>query len=89
MARKGKRQPIVAAILSFLVPGLGQIYCGKEERGAAILVAGIIVGTLALIWQRLEATRMADGFLDYRITLALYAVVFWIWQVVDAYRQAK
>lgn len=90
MPRKPKRAPPVAAVLSLLVPGLGQIYAGRQERGAAILVAGIIVGTLALIWQTLFISyRAAGSFFPYRAALTVYALVFWIWQVADAYRQAQ
>lgn len=89
MPRKAKREPAVAAVLSILVPGLGQIYAGKQERGAAILVAGIIVGTLALIWQTLFMAARAEAFWPYRVTLTTYALIFWIWQVADAYKQAK
>jgi len=87
---KPKRDPPVAAVLSFLVPGLGQMYAGRPERGASILVAGIIVGTLALIWQTLFISfRAAGSFFPYRAALTIYALVFWAWQVVDAYQLAK
>ncbi len=89
MPRKAKREPAVAAVLSILVPGLGQIYAGKQERGASILVAGIIVGTLALIWQTLFMAARTSAFFPYRVALTAYALIFWIWQVIDAYRQAK
>ncbi len=89
MPRKAKREPAVAAVLSILVPGLGQIYAGKQERGASILVAGIIVGTLALIWQTLFMAARTSTFFPYRVALTAYALIFWIWQVIDAYRQAK
>ena len=45
-----KRNPYLASLLSIPVPGLGQIYAGKGERGAAILIATIIVGNLNAIW---------------------------------------
>jgi TM2 domain-containing membrane protein YozV len=88
---------VLAAVLSFLVPGLGQIYAGKQERGAAILVAGIVVGTLSLISQTLFLSFIlsfmpastARTLWWYRVPLSIYAVIFWIWQLVDAYNQAK
>lgn len=90
MPRKPKRDPPVAAVLSLLVPGLGQMYAGRPERGASILVAGIIVGTLALIWQTLFISyRAAGSFFPYRAALTVYALVFWAWQVIDAYHLAK
>ncbi len=89
MSRKPKRAPPVAAVLSLLIPGLGQIYAGKQERGASILVAAMIVGTLALIWQTFFIAARTNAFWPYRVALTVYALVFWIWQVVDAYRQAQ
>jgi TM2 domain-containing membrane protein YozV len=91
MVRKHARNPILAAVLSLVVPGLGQIYSGKSERGVAILVAGIIVGTLALIWQTLFVTANPSYpfFLPYQIALTFYGAIFWVWQVVDGYQQAK
>jgi len=91
MVRKHARNPALAALLSVFVPGLGQIYAGKSERGVAILVAGIIVGTLALIWQTLFITASPSEpfFLPYRISLTFYGAVFWVWQVVDGYQQAR
>ncbi len=89
MPRKPKHAPPVAGLLSLLVPGLGQIYAGKQERGASILVAAMIVGTLALIWRTFFIAGGTNAFWPYRIALTVYALVFWIWQVVDAYRQAQ
>jgi hypothetical protein len=90
---KKKRSPVIAGILSLVIPGLGQMYAGKEDRGAAILVAGIIIGTLALIWQTLyipySSNQATYPYPFYRISLVSYAVVFWIWQIIDAYRLAK
>jgi hypothetical protein len=91
---------VLAALLSLLVPGLGQIYAGKQERGAAILVAGIIVGTMALISQTLflsvvpppfpfPYSVVAERFWWYRLPLAFYGLVFWAWQLADAYYQAN
>jgi hypothetical protein len=88
-----KRSPVIAAILSLLIPGLGQMYAEKGDRGATILVAGIIIGILALIWQTIyipySSNQATYPYPFYRISLVLYAVVFWIWQIVDAYRLAK
>lgn len=93
LPKKRNVNPTIAGILSLIVPGLGQIYAGKGDRGAAILVAGIIVGTLALIWQTLYAAYssnlMTYPYPLYRISLAAYAMVFWIWQTIDAYRIAQ
>jgi hypothetical protein len=53
-----KRDSLIAGLLSLLVPGLGQAYCGASTRGAAILVSAIVVSNLNLII--LPVLLMAD-----------------------------
>ena len=87
------RNPFLCGLLSTLVPGLGQIYCGKTERGAAILLAVLIVGNLNAIWLSLFATTSPgpEPFWNYELPLILhdlfgaYGIVFLIWQIFDAY----
>lgn len=91
------RNPYLAGFLSLLVPGLGQFYTGSGARGAAILLAVIIVGSLNAIWLSLYALNSPDPGLFWASTLprilhdlfAAYGVIFWLWQVIDAYQQAK
>jgi hypothetical protein len=91
------RRPFLAGVLSLLVPGLGQIYSGKGERGGAILIAAIVVGNLNAIWLSLYATTSAGAhtFWGYALPRILHdlfgawGLVFLAWQVVDAYQQAK
>lgn len=61
----------IAAIASFIVPGLGQIYCGKIGRGVMILIGaiiccllivvviGIILAPLFWIWNIYDAYTLA------------------------------
>lgn len=44
----GRKDPLLAAVLSFFVPGLGQVYNGRAGRGCIVL-AGTIVGFLLLL----------------------------------------
>jgi TM2 domain-containing membrane protein YozV len=54
----------VAAVLSFLIPGLGQIYNGQILKGLVIVVVQIINAAL---------TNVLIGFITYPIVL-VYAV---------------
>lgn len=91
------RSPIVASLLSLLVPGLGQIYAASGERGAKILFAAIIIGNLNAIWLSVHATAKSGPGVFWASTLprmlhdvfALWGLVFWAWVVADAYRQAE
>lgn len=92
-----KRSPIIAALLSLLVPGLGQIYARESKRGALILIAVIIVGNLNAIWLNVFALTgsVTSSFWTHTLPwilhdiFAFYSVVFWIWQVADAFCQAR
>jgi hypothetical protein len=91
------RSPFLAGVLSLLVPGLGQIYAGRGERGAAILIAAIVVGNLNAIWLSLHTAASSGPYTFWGYTLprilhdlfAAWGLVFLGWQVVDAYRQAR
>ena len=91
------RKPILASILSLLVPGLGQICSGKGERGAIILIAAILVGSLNAIWLSLYGLTSpgTDAFWASALprilhdVFAAWSVVFYLWQTIDAFHQAK
>ena len=91
------RSPLLAGILSFLVPGLGQIVAGRGQRGAAILFAAIVIGNLNAIWLSLHGLTSPGPNALWTYTLprilhdllAVWAVVFFIWQAIDAYQQAN
>ena len=42
------KNPILAAILSFLIVGLGQIYLGLTKKGIILFVAAFVSGILTL-----------------------------------------
>jgi TM2 domain-containing membrane protein YozV len=96
-----KRNPVLAGVLSLLVPGLGQIYAGEGRRGAAILAAAIIIGNFNLLFVLLFVlgfmgvipdSGAAWGYWILRVghdVTAFWSVVFWIWVVVDAVRLTR
>ncbi len=73
--------PLIAALLSFVVPGLGQIFLGEVGRGLVIL------GIFAAIWivaVYLTATTILYG--GFFGIFYLLDVAFWIWNIYDAYQ---
>ncbi|MGZ7209983.1 MAG: hypothetical protein ACXVHV_08910 [Methanobacterium sp.] len=65
---------ILAAILSLIIPGLGQIYAGVVQKGIIFIVIAIILGLanffiLPLIW--------------------IISLLFAIYAAYDAYQIAK
>ena len=92
------RKPLVAGVLSTLVPGLGQIYTGEEDRGALILISTVIVGNLNTIFLAIFGqSKNEEGEPAWSSTLprvlhdlfAAYGAIFWVWQVVDACRKTE
>ena len=85
--------PALAALLSFIFPGLGQIYAGNTRRGLVwaipmvlVIVAGIllVLGGPAAITQLLTAEKA--------FALIIFDLVFFIYHVaamVDAYEIAR
>lgn len=67
---------ILAAILSFLIPGLGQAYAGDIKKGLIFLVIAIVVWIIASIIFRHWIVWIID------VLYALYAAY-------DAYQMAQ
>ena len=80
---------VVALVLSGIFPGLGQLYNRQWLKGAAFVVAGLVLSWLvgrALPGDldALAAAPLAPGVLA---ALGLLLAV-WVWSVVDAWRRA-
>lgn len=69
----------LALVLSFLIPGLGQMYDGKIVRGLGFL---FICPILALI------LLFLPGFYIFGFALII-PIIVWIYGVYDAYRLAQ
>jgi len=74
---------LLASVFSLLVPGAGQLYLRKRARALAIL-AGVLVLAYLINWAdtnfKIEATVNWLWFVF---------VLFWLWNVFDAYRLAR
>jgi hypothetical protein len=92
-----RRSPQIAALLSFFVPGLGQIYIGKALRGGKMLFAAIVIGSLHIIWLSIYSLASTDASTFWGSTLpiilhdvfAFWSMVFWLRIVIDAFYLAK
>jgi len=102
--KKMKNVPLIAGLLSLLIPGLGQIYGGKGNKGAAIIFASIVIANLNILILPMIALAnpnlpVISGDINAvwkywipRIThdvASLWSIVFWIWAVIDAYLVTK
>ena len=82
-------QKLVALILSGVFPGLGQLYNRDWLRGAAFLIAGVLLSWLVTRALPRDLEVLASAPLP-AIALGALALLLavWIWSVVDAWRRA-
>jgi len=67
--RSNRKDPILAAILSFIIPGVGQIYVGATTRGVVYIILAIILyllfiipGVIFAIYALYDAYRLAQQY---------------------------
>lgn len=76
-----KRSPLTAAILSFLWPGVGQLYAGSNGRGAILLAIDLFIN-LVFIWASLTSL--------WAMLIALSAgIAYRVLTAVDAWNQTR
>jgi TM2 domain-containing membrane protein YozV len=64
----------IAAVLAFLIAGLGHIYLGLVTKGILYIVLSFVLWVL--------------GIFTFGITWVIY-IIFWLWQIYDAYKMAN
>lgn len=82
------RNPLLAGVLSLIIPGAGQIVVGQWRRGVAILLTTLSMGALvhwALINFEIGLINLGATPVSW---LAIAVGVLWLWNVVDAVRVA-
>lgn len=99
MAEGLNHHPGVAAVLSFVFSGLGQIYNGQIKRGLLLIalsslgIVSIIIGAVIIIyWIKLQFGNITQNLI---MGVALFlsglilVVVLGIYSIFDAYKVAK
>ncbi len=69
------RSPVIAGLLSLLIPGLGQMVAGERYRGASVLVSTIITLATAF-WYNVPRWYLVPA-------------VIWLWNIWDALSLVK
>jgi hypothetical protein len=85
MPDTSSRVPWLAAALSFLAPGLGQLY--NRETGKGIATLCIAVGTWIILFVSLAPPVRPGAWLSAAMLVVVYFFL-WIPAVVDAYQEA-
>ena len=81
------RRKLIALILSGVFPGLGQFYNRQLRKGAAFLVAGVVLSWL------LGRAIPTDSLLliqpEARLIIPVCVLlIVWLWSIIDAWRGA-
>jgi TM2 domain-containing membrane protein YozV len=84
----------IAAVLSFLWAGAGQIYVGKIGRGLALLLtySVIVLLEIAIVFIGFSPVGSYDDLIGILVFIAVMTVlwiVIWIWNIYDAYKLAN
>ncbi len=77
-----KKNVALAVVLSLLIPGLGQIYCGKVARGVGILVLNILVISI-FSFAVASNPNSSDPVFPF-----LWWILAYIWNLYDANKLA-
>ena len=88
----------IAAVLSFVFNGLGQIYNGQIKKGLFIVILSslsmliFIIGSILIAFWLLGKTvaplYIIQGFLLFSLGL-IFICILGIWAIFDAYNVAK
>jgi phosphonate transport system permease protein len=83
------RNRVVPTLLSLIIPGAGQFVQGQRDRGALIMIATLVQSYL-IYWgvDNFHIAQVMAG--GVRLSWLLpFLILFWAWNVVDAYRCAQ
>ncbi len=74
-ARRRHRRPLLAASLSFLWPGLGQLYAGRRREAAIFGVPALVVLLIVLYQARQGLAVLVARFVDPPFALAALLII--------------
>ncbi len=89
------RNPILAGVLSGVMPGLGQFYCRQWAKGAGFLIGAIAIdagfGVSSGMLELLQSfgSPIASETLGKLLLGSLFFLAIAIWSILDAVRTAR
>jgi LCP family protein required for cell wall assembly len=91
---RSRRSPLKAALLSFLWPGLGQLYLGQRFAALVFAIPALAVAVWAALELRQGMLMIAASMLDetYAFTVLTLAALIGVWRgaaIVHAYFAAR
>ncbi len=91
-SKNGRKRPLLALVLSGILPGLGQIYNGENQKGLILVVLNFVINYLL---QDPMQRFMEKGFTLDRPTLVVFmgytvaGLILWLYAMIDAKRTAE
>lgn len=84
----GKKKSVkIAVVASFFIPGLGQIYNGEIIKGLIFVLIGIVLALIS--FALMIPALMAPVILGFVLLFGVSDIVFWEYNIYDAYRTSK
>jgi hypothetical protein len=85
-----RRRPLVAAVLSGIFPGLGQLYNRQPLKALLFLAGGVVTsfGPLSPLDVDIDLSDPAPG-MQKVLVASLPFLVIALWSVIDAYRTGR
>lgn len=82
------RKPLLAALMSLILPGFGQLYNGQANKGILLFI-GFILASLAL--PAIAAMYLPSALILPMVLIAglLIPLTLWLYSIVQAWRRAK
>ncbi|MFZ2412454.1 MAG: zinc-ribbon domain-containing protein [Candidatus Methanoperedens sp.] len=77
-----KKSAALSVLLSFFIPGLGQMYCGKVARGVGIFALSILIFSM-FVYAAASNPTSSDAAFPFLLWILVY-----IWNLYDAYNLA-
>ncbi|MEZ5534242.1 MAG: signal peptidase I [Thiolinea sp.] len=87
MQASSPRQPVIAALMSLILPGFGQLYNGQLNKGILLFIAFALI---SIPLPALLALYMPSVLMLPLLLLSVVAVLgLWLYGIVQAWRYAK
>ena len=78
----------LAAVLSFLFTGLGQVYVGKIARGIGFIVCGVVIALVMMSMITIFISSYGAVWI-IAVIASIVCIAVWIFNVIDAYKLAN
>jgi len=87
MKQTTSRNPWMAALMSLVLPGFGQLYNGHVNKGLLLFIGICLINVPLVLWLVLDLPTSLT--LPLVILTLLASIVLWLYGIINAYRSAK